>query len=78
LLRFCYIVDVYDTISNLIRFILFKFGLSKGGIEKVGRVINLLITMFQTIHVLGCMWISLAKITNCSWIEQGQKSDENC
>lgn len=61
LVRFFYIVEVFDTISDFVRFLLLKLGLNKGNINKIQRLCLLFIICFQLIHVLGCIWIFIAK-----------------
>lgn len=71
LFRFFYIVEVFETISDFVKFFLLKLGLNKGNINKIQRLCLLFIICFQLIHVLGCTWIFIAKTQDCSWIEQG-------
>jgi hypothetical protein len=78
MLRFYYLKEVYGSISSLIRYLLLRCGLNKGNVGKTGYVFDLIITMFWAIHLLGCLWISLAKATPCSWVFQGQGDDPDC
>jgi len=70
-IRFYYIVEVFDTIEQFIEFVLIKLQLNKGNIKKIKKLCLLFIVCFQLIHVLGCIWIFIAKTKDCSWIEQG-------
>lgn len=78
MLRFYYLKEVYGSISSLIRYVLLRCGLNKGNVGKTGYVFDLIITMFWAIHLLGCLWIALAKATPCSWVFQGQGDDPDC
>ena len=68
MLRFYYLGEVYGSLSALIRFTLSKCGLNKGNAGRAGYVFDLITTTFWAIHILGCLWITLAKITSCSWV----------
>lgn len=43
-------------------------GASKGSVEKMSYIINLLIYLFSAIHILCCIWIYVGKTTECSWL----------
>lgn len=78
MLRFYYLKEVYGSISSLVRYVLLRCGLNKGNIGKTGYTLDLMIMMFWVIHILGCLWITLAKVTACSWVVQkGTNSGEN-
>lgn len=78
LIRFYRVVDVYDAISDINMMILLNF-MYKSVALKVNNIFNMLLMMFQSIHFLGCLWISLSKLTVCGWVEQGQRPDnERC
>ena len=78
LLRFYYLMEVYGSIQSLIRYFLLKMGLNKGNIDKTGYTFDLIIMMFWVIHILGCLWITLAKIVPCSWVMQNGVEDDEC
>lgn len=70
LIRFLQVRSVYGSISDMVRFFLAKCGLNKSNIEKISYIINLIIYMFSAIHILGCAWIYIGKVTACSWLKQ--------
>jgi hypothetical protein len=72
LVRFVQLRSVFNNISEAFKWILTKFGLNKANIERVRYIINLGISMICGIHILGCLWIYIGKITECSWYHQGE------
>lgn len=58
----------YQALSDMIKVILSKMGASKGSVEKMSYIINLLIYLFSAIHILCCIWIYVGKTTECSWL----------
>jgi len=46
-----------------------KIGVYKGSIAKIVFAIMLIIYLVVACHFIGCAWISIAKMTPCSWIE---------
>lgn len=75
MLRFYYLKEVYGSISSLVRYVLLRCGLNKGNIGKTGYTLDLMIMMFWVIHILGCLWITLAKVTACSWVVQANSGE---
>lgn len=69
MLRFYYLKEVYGSISSLIRYFLIRTGMNKGNVGKFGYIFDLIITMFWAIHILGCLWIALANVNECSWVK---------
>mmetsp|Transcript_1473 Transcript_1473/g.2589 ORF Transcript_1473/g.2589 Transcript_1473/m.2589 type:complete len:363 (-) Transcript_1473:1072-2160(-) len=78
LVRFFHVRSVYGSLSDIVSFILSKMGLNKGNVEKTSFIINLIIYMFSAIHILGCAWIYIGKMTPCSWIHQREDGDPGC
>lgn len=68
MIRFYRIVNVYDAISDINMMILLNF-MYKSAALKVNNIFNILVYMFQSIHFLGCLWIAIAKLAVCSWVE---------
>lgn len=71
LIRFIHVRTVYGCLSDVVRIMLNKFGLDKGSVEKSSHIINLIIYIFSAIHILGCAWIAVAMIVECSWLDNG-------
>ena len=51
--------------------LLFRAGLYKGTISKIVFGTMLIVYLIAACHFIGCAWIAVAKMTHCSWIEQG-------
>ena len=70
ILRFNKIRIVIGSVSVGIRYMLDKC-LDAKRTENIGYILDLLIIMFLSIHILGCAWIYIGKIVECSWLNQG-------
>lgn len=68
ILRMTHARGAYQALSDMIKVILSKMGASKGSVEKMSYIINLLIYLFSAIHILCCIWIYVGKTTECSWL----------
>ena len=71
LIRFIHVRTVYGCLSDVVKIMLNKLELDKGSIEKASHIINLCIYIFSAIHILGCAWIAIAMIVECSWLDMG-------
>lgn len=71
LIRFIHVRSVYGWLSDVVRICLNRFGLDKGSVEKSSHIINLIIYIFSAIHIIGCAWIAVAMIVECSWLDLG-------
>jgi len=71
LIRFIHVKAVYGSLSDVIRILLNRFGLDKGSVEKASHIINLVIYLFSAIHIIGCAWINIAMVVECSWLDDG-------
>ena len=65
--RFNKIRIVIGSVSVGIRYMLDKC-LDAKRTENIGYILDLLIIMFASIHILGCAWIYIGKIVPCSWL----------
>ena len=61
---------MFGWVADCVRIFLNKIGLDKGTIEKMSHIINLIVVIFSTIHIIGCAWIAVGQITPCSWLDQ--------
>ena len=68
LLRLMHAKAVYSTVTTTIRAIFVRLGMNKASAEKIGFTIDLLLYLFQSVHLLGCTWIYLGKVIPCSWL----------
>lgn len=55
--------------------ILQTFGMTKAVVAKTNNILSMMVNMFSAIHILACIWVGIAKISECSWIEQGSDSE---
>lgn len=71
LIRFLKIGKTYNAISGATKQIIqyVGSGLSKAQVEQVNSLINMIIIAFQALHILSTAWVSLAKMSTCSWVE---------
>ena len=70
LIRFIHIRSVFGWVADMVRILLNRFSLDKGTVEKTSHIINLIIVIFSAIHIIGCAWIAVGQITQCSWLDQ--------
>jgi hypothetical protein len=49
--------------------ILCTFGMTKGAVAKTNNILSMMANMLAAIHILACIWVGIAKISDCSWIE---------
>ena len=61
--------QVLGTISDITNHVLIRAGFYKGSIGKIVFALMLIVYLVAACHFIGCAWISIAKITPCSWIE---------
>lgn len=66
------------TIEDICTGILNRSGIYKGSIGKIVFSIMLIVYLMSACHFIGCTWICIAKLTECSWLEQGHKDDPAC
>ena len=69
LFRLVHMRRVYGAISDMIKYILNKFGFDKATVEKTSYIFDLLIFSFSIIHILGCVWIYFGNVIECSWMQ---------
>lgn len=69
LIRFIHVKSVFGWVADMVRIFLNRIGLDKGTIEKMSHIINLIVVIFSTIHIIGCAWIAVGQISKCSWID---------
>lgn len=67
-----------NTVSDVTNYVLIKAGFYKGSIGKIVFAVMLIVYLVAACHFIGCSWISIAKMTPCSWIEQGYSDSERC
>ena len=63
LIRFIQIRTVYGAVQNSVKFIFTKGALNKANIEKSISILNLIIGLSTSVHILACAWIYIGKIT---------------
>ena len=73
LIRFMHVRSVYGCFSNVVRRVLNKIGLEKGSVEKASYIFNLILGISSVIHIIGCAWIAVGQIVECSWLDQGSE-----
>ena len=59
LIRFIHVKAVFGWIADMVKILLNRIGLDKGTIEKMSHIINLIVVIFSTIHIIGCAWIAV-------------------
>lgn len=69
LIRFIHVRSVFGWVADMVKILLDRIGLDKGTIEKASHIINLVIVIFSAIHIIGCAWIAVGQITECSWLD---------
>jgi hypothetical protein len=78
LIRFLKIGKTFKAIKGATKRLIQQTGFSKGIVEQANNIISMIIITCQTIHILSTIWVGLAKMSTCSWIEQGMRDLDDC
>lgn len=78
LIRAKEVKNVLGTIEAICVGVLNRSGIYKGSIGKIVFSIMLVIYLASACHFIGCAWICVAKLTECSWLKQGHSDEPGC